>query len=69
MQPKPALYLTLLLLAATLTGCANQQKDTYGPELQGFKYPYPVERFKFSSQGQSLQMGYMDRTIVKQKNE
>ena len=60
MQPKRALYLTLLLLAATLTGCANQQKDTYGPELQGFKYPYPVERFKFSSQGQSLQMGYMD---------
>ncbi|WP_448651446.1 alpha/beta fold hydrolase [Pseudomonas fluorescens] len=60
MQPKRALYFAVLLLVATLTGCATGQKDTFGPELQGFKYPYPVERFKFSSQGQSLQMGYMD---------
>ena len=33
---------------------------TYGPELQGFKYPYPLKHFNFQSQGQSLQMGYMD---------
>ena len=33
---------------------------TYGPELQGFQYPYPLEHFEFQSQGKSLHMGYMD---------
>ena len=33
---------------------------SYGPELQGFEYPYPVSRFEFSSQGQALRMAYMD---------
>ena len=33
---------------------------TYGPELQGFKYPYPLQHFQFQSQGKTLQMGYMD---------
>ncbi|OPA90230.1 alpha/beta hydrolase [Pseudomonas fluorescens] len=33
---------------------------TYGPQLQGFQYPYPLKHFTFQSQGQSLQMGYMD---------
>ncbi|SDT07298.1 Pimeloyl-ACP methyl ester carboxylesterase [Halopseudomonas sabulinigri] len=32
----------------------------YGPQLQGFEYPYPVERFAFTSQQQELEMAYMD---------
>ncbi|TDV23021.1 pimeloyl-ACP methyl ester carboxylesterase [Paraburkholderia caballeronis] len=32
----------------------------YGPELEGFDYPMPVHRFEFQSQGQALQMAYMD---------
>jgi len=32
----------------------------YGPELQGFAYPYPLRHFQFDSQRQSLQMAYMD---------
>ncbi|MBV8621550.1 MAG: alpha/beta hydrolase [Curvibacter sp.] len=32
----------------------------YGPELEGFAYPYPVQHFSFRSQGQDLQMAYMD---------
>ncbi|WP_455929635.1 alpha/beta fold hydrolase [Pseudomonas fluorescens] len=60
MRPTRTLYLTSLLLVTALTGCATGKDDSYGPELQGFQYPYPVERFKFTSQGQSLQMGYMD---------
>jgi pimeloyl-ACP methyl ester carboxylesterase len=32
----------------------------YGPELQGFEYPYPVMQFEFASQRQSLHMAYMD---------
>lgn len=60
MQLTRKFALTSLLLAATLMGCATAKDTTYGPQLQGFKYPYAVERFNFSSQGQSLQMGYMD---------
>ncbi|MBB5370893.1 MULTISPECIES: alpha/beta fold hydrolase [unclassified Janthinobacterium] len=47
---------TLLLLAATSSATAS----TYGPELQGFTYPHPIESFNFSSQGQTLKMAYMD---------
>lgn len=32
----------------------------YGPELQGFAYPYELRHFAFESQGMPLQMGYMD---------
>jgi len=32
----------------------------YGPELEGFDYPYPVQRYKFSSQGRPLEMAFMD---------
>lgn len=32
----------------------------YGQELQGFQYPFPLQHFAFDSQGQPLQMGYMD---------
>ncbi|VVN32638.1 Putative aminoacrylate hydrolase RutD [Pseudomonas fluorescens] len=45
-----------LLTASTAPALAA----TYGPELQGFQYPYPLEHFQFQSQGESMQMGYMD---------
>jgi pimeloyl-ACP methyl ester carboxylesterase len=32
----------------------------YGPELEGFDYPHPVERFSFSSQNQTVGMAFMD---------
>jgi pimeloyl-ACP methyl ester carboxylesterase len=32
----------------------------YGPELQGFEYPWPVSYFSFTSQGEPLRMAYMD---------
>lgn len=35
-------------------------EPAYGPELEGFEYPYPVQRFAFDSQGVKLQMAYMD---------
>ena len=41
-------------------GSAPVFAATYGPELQGFEYPYPVQHFDFQSQGKHLQMGYMD---------
>ena len=42
------------------TSAASAFAATYGPELQGFQYPYPLKHFEFQSQGESLQMGYMD---------
>ncbi|WP_128594795.1 alpha/beta fold hydrolase [Paraburkholderia kirstenboschensis] len=32
----------------------------YGPELEGFNYPAPVEQYEFTSQGVALHMAYMD---------
>lgn len=50
----PALLMTvsLPLLAA--------QAPSYGPQLEGFAYPFPAQNFTFDSQGASVQMGYMD---------
>jgi pimeloyl-ACP methyl ester carboxylesterase len=57
--------MTLLRLfvcaSLTLAVCpATAETPSYGPELQGFDYPYPVEHFAFFSQGQTLDMAYMD---------
>jgi pimeloyl-ACP methyl ester carboxylesterase len=48
--------LILLLPPSVLAAPA----PAYGPELQGFAYPYPVRHFAFTSQGEKLQMAYMD---------
>jgi pimeloyl-ACP methyl ester carboxylesterase len=61
-----ALGLSQLVLAAEPNG------PVYGPELEGFDYPHPVQRYEFTSQGEALQMAFMDiapnhpngRTIV-----
>lgn len=50
----------LSLLAATLCATASAATPSYGPELQGFEYPYKVAQFDFTSQRQPLHMAYMD---------
>jgi pimeloyl-ACP methyl ester carboxylesterase len=53
----------VVLLFATASNAYAEGKATgYGSELEGFPYPYTVEHFRFLSQGQDLQMGYMDVT-------
>lgn len=52
-----ALACTLPLLAVAAPSAPD---PVYGEELQGFEYPYPLHRFEFNSQGQPVQMGYMD---------
>ncbi len=54
---KIPLALAGLLLSAAL---AHADDVAYGPELEGFDYPAPVERFRFTSQRQPLQMAYLD---------
>ncbi|HEX7912450.1 MAG TPA: alpha/beta hydrolase [Paraburkholderia sp.] len=50
--------------AATASGAslvaAGDGGPAYGPELQGFDYPAPVEQYDFTSQGVALHMAYMD---------
>jgi pimeloyl-ACP methyl ester carboxylesterase len=36
----------------------------YGPRLEGFEYPWPVSRFSFTSQGETLEMAYMDVKVA-----
>ncbi|QDG60427.1 alpha/beta fold hydrolase [Pseudomonas sp. NIBRBAC000502773] len=56
-------------IAGLLTaGAAPAFAASYGPELQGFQYPYPLEHFQFQSQGKALQMGYMDVPAKGQPN-
>jgi pimeloyl-ACP methyl ester carboxylesterase len=50
-------------LAAIASVCAVRPAlaaGPYGVELQGFDYPYPLHHYAFVSQGESLQMAYMD---------
>jgi hypothetical protein len=45
------------LMALALAPSARAQDEGYGPELQGFDYPYPVSTFAFTSQGEALEHG------------
>jgi pimeloyl-ACP methyl ester carboxylesterase len=54
-----------IALSFGIAGAATAQQTkeeapTYGPELEGFDYPYDVQHFTFDSERQSLQMAYMD---------
>ncbi len=51
----------LLALLCVATASAAEQR-AYGPELQGFEYPFPVRGFNFKSESQQFAMAYMDVT-------
>ncbi|WP_115717802.1 alpha/beta fold hydrolase [Gallaecimonas mangrovi] len=46
----------------------SEEKSAYGPELEGFSYPWPVHQFKFESQQNTLHMAYMDVAPSSQAN-
>jgi len=50
--------LCIVLMMFTLPVLATEHN--YGPRLEGFEYPFAVDYFKFDSQGQSLEMAYLD---------
>jgi pimeloyl-ACP methyl ester carboxylesterase len=64
----PGRFLKPLLLAALLPVLAPAQppappappETVYGPELEGFEYPFPVQRYEFASQRVQLHMAYLD---------
>ncbi len=71
MQSLKRTLATLLLVLSGAPAIADEG-PVYGPELEGFDYPLPVQRFVFQSQQQQVQMAYLDaqperangRTIV-----
>jgi pimeloyl-ACP methyl ester carboxylesterase len=48
------------LSASVALAATPSPSPSYGSELQGFDYPYPLHHYKFRSQGSDLQMSYMD---------
>jgi len=61
----------LLALALTLAfsgTLAAQEAPAYGPRLEGFDYPHPVQMYRFTAQQQPLEMAYMDVPPSSQPN-
>ena len=50
------LALSVLVMGAASGQQPSEEGPAYGPELEGFDYPFPVERFSLTSQRQLLQM-------------
>lgn len=61
-RPLSALLFTAMLAAAPWAAAqeTSPKEPSYGPELEGFDYPYPVQQYRFTSQGEQLHMAYMD---------
>ncbi|BDU71740.1 alpha/beta fold hydrolase [Mesoterricola silvestris] len=51
---------SLLCLVAAFCCAEPPREPVYGPELEGFEYAFPVQRFAFTSQGEALRMAYLD---------
>lgn len=52
--------LLIALLAILPLATHAQTVPVYGPRLEGFDYPHPVQTFRLTSQNQPLEMAYMD---------
>jgi pimeloyl-ACP methyl ester carboxylesterase len=53
--------ITLIVASMSMSSSiAADDGPAYGPELEGFEYPWPVQRYEFVSQGDALHMAYMD---------
>lgn len=55
--------IALAIAMSFLSGAAGSraaEHPTYGPELEGFDYPYEVQRYSFTSQSHDVTMAYMD---------
>lgn len=49
-----------LLFLLSILPVAAQDAPVYGPRLEGFDYPHPVQIFRFTSQKAAMEMAYMD---------
>jgi pimeloyl-ACP methyl ester carboxylesterase len=49
-----------VVLACSVGAAAPGDAPSFGAKLEGYAYPWPVQHFRFTSQGQTLDMAYMD---------
>ncbi|MBA2817400.1 alpha/beta fold hydrolase [Candidatus Pantoea persica] len=63
-KPLAALCASMALFTAAPVLAAN----VYGEQLEGFRYPFTLQHFNFSSQQQALSMGYMDVNPMQKAN-
>jgi pimeloyl-ACP methyl ester carboxylesterase len=59
-MPAMAAILWGALSAYSFSAPSSGTTPAYGPQLEGFDYPFPVHNFEFVSQREPLQMAYMD---------
>lgn len=55
-----AFFLSLFIVLILVSQGFAESPVKYNKELDGFKYPFEVNTFKFNSQNQDLKMRYMD---------
>lgn len=64
-------YVSLLAIIAGFISFAPAMANpqaVYGPQLEGFAYPHPIQRFEFPSQGGIVSMAFMDVAPAGQAN-
>jgi pimeloyl-ACP methyl ester carboxylesterase len=54
-----------MVLLGPVGAATHSDGPSYGPKLEGYVYPWPVQHFRFTSQGETLDMAYMDVTPAK----
>ena len=55
-----ASVLLFLASAAMADAALADEGPAYGPQLEGYTYPFPVQHYRFQSQGVAMDMAYMD---------
>lgn len=60
MSRLPKIVVHVCLWLAFSAAASAQEHPVYGPDLEGFDYPYPVQTLPMTSQRQTLQMAFMD---------
>ena len=60
MRPIKKFSFVAALLISFIVPASAAEPPTYGPQLEGFSYPFPLAHLVLESQGKSLEMGYID---------
>jgi len=60
MRPIKKFSSVAALLISFIVPASAAEPPTYGPQLEGFSYPFPLAHLVLESQGESLEMGYID---------
>ncbi|KQN50055.1 MULTISPECIES: alpha/beta fold hydrolase [Rahnella] len=69
MPSRFSILLCAAVISLSVSGAAlAADAPSYGPQLQGFDYPFPLKQFSLNSQGAPLQMGYLDVSPAGHKN-